>query len=119
MFKVQVVGLNGCTAEDSIEVKVNKQGPEGRFLLPNAFTPNSDGKNDCFGVSSWPQVTELKFQIYNRWGNLVFQTKDPSTCWDGTHKGTSQSAETFVYQISAKTACAGNIIRKGTVVLIR
>jgi gliding motility-associated-like protein len=119
MYKVTAVDVNGCVAEDSIEVKVDKQGQEGGYLLPGAFTPNNDGKNDCFGVRSWTNITNLKFQIYNRWGALVFETNDPSMCWNGTYKGRLQGNEAFVYQISARTLCGGQINRRGTVVLIR
>jgi gliding motility-associated-like protein len=119
VYKVRAMSANGCMAEDSIEVKVNKGDPDGGYLMPSAFTPNNDGKNDCFGVSAWGQVTDLRFQIYNRWGELVFQTTDPSLCWDGTYKGVPQSAAAFVYQVTAKTICGGPVYRKGTVVLIR
>jgi gliding motility-associated-like protein len=119
IYKVRVIALNGCSTEDSIEVKVDKQVLEGGYLLPSAFTPNNDGKNDCFGVSSWPNITNLTFVIYNRWGGVVFKTTDPSTCWDGTYKGKLQGFETFVYQITAKTFCGGQLKRSGTIILIR
>jgi gliding motility-associated-like protein len=63
-------------------------------------------------------VSDLRFSIFNRWGDLVFFTKDPSKCWDGTFKGVEQPSSVFVYQVSGKTNC-GNVFRKGTVVLIR
>jgi gliding motility-associated-like protein len=88
------------------------------YLLPNAFTPNGDGKNDCFGVSTWGNVGNLKLQIFNRWGELVFSTTDPNKCWDGTYKGLRQPSGAFIYQISAETIC-GPVYRRGTVVLIR
>jgi gliding motility-associated-like protein len=119
VYKVHAVSSNGCVAEDSIEVKVTKGDVDGGYLLPSAFTPNNDGKNDCFGVNDWGYVTDLRFQVYNRWGELVFQSTDPSICWDGTYKGIPQSSAAYVYQITAKTICGGPVYRKGTVVLIR
>jgi gliding motility-associated-like protein len=88
------------------------------YLVPNAFTPNGDGRNDCFGVSTWGAVTDFEFSIFSRWGERVFYTKDPRQCWDGRFKGEDQSSNVFVYQIRAKGIC-GDIYRKGTVVLIR
>ena len=118
-YRVRVTSAGGCRAEDSIEVKVDYGNPDGGYLLASAFTPNNDGKNDCFGVKSWGAITDLKFAIYNRWGEIVFQTTDPSACWDGTYKGVPQGTAAFVYQIIAKTICGGPVYRKGTVVLIR
>jgi len=61
------MAANGCYGYDSITVIVTKTG-ENVFLVPNAFTPNNDGVNDCFGIRSWGNVTLQDFSIYNRWG---------------------------------------------------
>lgn len=108
---------NGCTNSDSILVKVDYD-KNVFYGLPNSFTPNGDGLNDCFGISHWGQVPQLEFSIYNRWGQIVFHTNNASTCWDGTFKGQPQNAGVFVYIIKAKTAC-GTIDRKGIVTLLR
>jgi len=118
MYYVRGRSLNGCTAEDSIEVSVSTVGVNEGYKLPNAFTPNNDRKNECFGIKAWGHVSELKFFIYNRWGQLVFSTTDPSRCWDGTFNGVPQPSGGFVYVISAKTNC-GHVTRKGIVLLIR
>jgi len=108
---------NGCSNSDTITVKVNFSG-NVVYGLPDAFTPNGDGLNDCFGVKKWGQVSQLDLRIYNRFGQLVFQTNNPNKCWDGTYKGNPQQADVFVYTIKAKAAC-GNIDKKGTVTLLR
>jgi gliding motility-associated-like protein len=117
MYYVQVTGANGCVAEDSIQVNVTRDNAIN-YLVPNAFTPNNDGHNDCFGVSRWGNIATLEFFIYDRWGNIVFYTKDASKCWDGTYKGFAQPTGTYVYLIKGNTIC-GDILRKGTVVLFR
>ncbi|WP_153800556.1 gliding motility-associated C-terminal domain-containing protein [Foetidibacter luteolus] len=86
--------------------------------MPSAFTPNADMRNDCFGVKNWGLVLNLDFSVYNRWGERIFYTQNPSACWDGNYKGIKQPPGTYVYQIRAKTLC-GDVYRKGTVVLIR
>ena len=116
-FVVQGTGTNGCSATDSVTVIVTKTG-QNAFSVPNAFTPNSDGLNDCFGVHNWGNVILQDFSIYNRWGQRVFETKNPSDCWDGTFQGRKQDAGNFVYLIKASSFC-GDIIRKGTLLLIR
>jgi gliding motility-associated-like protein len=118
MFYVDVTNSSACTSKDSIEVKVFKGDSASGYLVPSAFTPNGDGKNDCFGVKEWGNVTNFKLSVYNRWGNLIFQTANVDECWDGTYKGIIQPSGTYVYQIFAQTLC-GTVYRKGTVVLIR
>ncbi|MEO8821483.1 MAG: gliding motility-associated C-terminal domain-containing protein, partial [Ginsengibacter sp.] len=117
VYKVIGKDQNGCTNSDSILVKVDYD-KNVFYGLPNSFTPNGDGLNDCFGVSHWGQVPQLEFNIYNRWGQVVFHTNNSAICWDGTFKGQPQNAGVFVYIIKAKTAC-GNIDRKGIVTLLR
>ena len=117
-YHVQISNGNGCSVEDSIEVKVLIGEADNGYLLPSAFTPNNDGVNDCFGIKKWGYVTELDFRIYNRWGNLVFHTTNSADCWDGALKGIQQQADAYVYQIRAKTIC-GNVFRKGTIILIK
>lgn len=116
-FVVQGTAANGCVAYDSVTVVVTKTG-QNAFSVPNAFTPNHDGKNDCFGIRSWGDVTLLDFSIYNRWGQKVFETKNPSDCWDGTFQGQEQASGGFVYVIKASSFC-GDIMRKGTLTLLR
>ncbi|WP_207496124.1 gliding motility-associated C-terminal domain-containing protein [Aridibaculum aurantiacum] len=117
-YKVKATSQQGCVAEDSIQVVVNKGNGEDGFLVPSAFTPNNDGKNDCFGVRHWGAVSNFNMMIYDRWGNIVFSTTDPSKCWDGRYKGVAAATAAYVYQINAVTNC-GPVFRKGTVVLIR
>jgi gliding motility-associated-like protein len=117
-YQVKVTGFNGCTATDSIQVKVISGNVENGFLLPSAFTPNNDGKNDCFGVKSWGAITDLNLMVFDRWGNVLFNTTDPAKCWDGTYKGYGMGTGAYVYQVTATTHC-GPVFRKGTVILIR
>jgi gliding motility-associated-like protein len=117
VYKVTVTTDEGCVGEDSILVSVSSD-PKNPILIPDAFTPNGDGLNDVFGVKFMGQVSDLKFSIYNRWGNRVFYTNDPSKPWDGRSSGVDVKSDVFVYQISATTWC-GKIFRTGTVALIR
>lgn len=107
----------GCSSSDTITVKVSNSG-RPVFEVPNAFTPNNDRVNDCFGLRKWARVTELEFIIYNRWGQKVFSTSDPSQCWDGTFNGRPQDSGGFAYIIKAKSAC-GEVYKKGVVLLVR
>jgi gliding motility-associated-like protein len=107
----------GCAAYSQITVKVSTQGkPE--FVLPNAFTPNGDGHNDCFGVRNWGDVDVEEFSIFNREGQLLFTTRSRAGCWDGTFKGSPQPPGVYIYVIRAKSFCCP-ILRTGTVILVR
>lgn len=116
-FYVTGTDAYGCSAIDSVIVKVSATGIPV-FAIPNAFTPNNDGKNDCFGIRRWGNVKVKEFSIFNRWGQKVFSTTSPSGCWDGTFNGVPQATGGYVYVITAESFC-GPIRRTGTVMLIR
>ncbi len=115
-YYVIATDITGCKSTDSIRVLVNF-GNDG-ILLPNSFTPNNDGVNDCFGIKYYREVQNLDFIIYNRFGNIVFETHTESNCWDGYIKGQPAEPGTYMYFIKAKTLC-GDVIKKGTVLLLR
>ncbi|OQP45451.1 hypothetical protein A4H97_32425 [Niastella yeongjuensis] len=114
-----VTGTNkfGCSTSDSVTVYVTATGKIS-FEVPNAFTPNGDGRNDCLGVKSWGGVQMEEFSIFNRWGQRVFTTNRPGVCWDGRFRGEPQPADGYAYVIKAKTYC-GPIKRTGVIMLIR
>lgn len=106
----------GCEGKDEIRIKVI-QGPE--IYVPTGFTPNNDGKNDLL-KPVLAGIKELRFfNIYNRWGQLIFQSKDVSRGWDGRFKGVLESNASYVW-IAEGVDYKGNVIvRKGTTTLIR
>jgi gliding motility-associated-like protein len=121
IVRCTVSSIDGCgkpisAFSNSIKMIVTPTAPN--HLLPNAFTPNNDGKNDCFGLSRWGNITDLKFKIFNRWGEIVFSTTNASDCWNGKFKGNDQPSGVFVYLAEGTGAC-GKFFVKGTVLLIR
>ena len=114
VYWVEVKDTNNCVGRDSIDIL-----PCEVFFMPNAFTPNNDGKNDLLKPVILTNPTIYKFSIYNRWGKLVFQTKEFGKGWDGTINGVKQNAGLFVWACTYQVK-GGNIkTEKGTVVLIR
>lgn len=67
------------------------------YELPNVFTPNNDRKNDSFGPFPYRGVKMIDLQIFNRWGQVVFQTNDPDINWNGTHKESNEPVPDGVY----------------------
>jgi len=116
-YVVTVTDAGGCSNKDSVTVFSNLTASLARYM-PNAFTPNGDGINDCYGLKNWVYIKKLQFYIFNRFGEQVFATASPFKCWDGTHKGKQALAGTYVYYIKAETSC-GSEEQKGNFLLIR
>ncbi|HXB92581.1 MAG TPA: gliding motility-associated C-terminal domain-containing protein [Puia sp.] len=106
-----------CTGYDSTFTMKVTVRPDV-FVVPNAFTPNGDGHNDCFGIRQWGNSKIEQLDVYDRWGQRVFSTHNPSECWDGTFHGRPQPAGAYAYSIRAHTFC-GEVTRTGVVMLIR
>jgi len=109
---------NGCEGKDSITVAVVSGGRINQFYMANSFTPNGDGVNDCYGINYSGSMLTVEFIIYNRWGEKVFSTNNPSNCWDGLYKSKKPEPGAYVYYIKGNTSC-GPIEKKGTFILIR
>ncbi len=117
-YKVIAANSLGCKSEDSVTVIFTKAGNSSVFM-PNAFTPNDNGKNDVFRVRSYSNIRLEYFSVYNRWGERIFTTSDVSKGWDGKVKGVLQTTGVYVWMVKGSSLCSGDIFMKGTVVLIR
>ncbi len=116
-YTVKAATAQGCTGTDSVTVFVYKTLPD--LFIPTAFTPNGDGRNDIFkpvlaGVQQFNY-----FRIYNRMGELLYETAHAGNGWDGTFKGMKQPAGTYVYAARGIDYLGKVLEKKGTVVLIR
>ena len=67
------------------------------YELPNVFTPNGDGQNDLFGPFPYRGVKLVDLQVFNRWGDVVFEATDPDIDWDGTHQESGEPLSDGVY----------------------
>jgi len=90
------------------------------IAVPSAFTPNGDGLNDYLYPLNAYKADNLEFRVYNRWGQLVFETKDWTKKWDGTSNGNPQAAGVYVWMLQYVNRDTGKLFSlKGTTVLIR
>ena len=117
-YFVNASDTNGCKAVDSVTIIVNKFY---NLYVPNAFTPNGDGRNDYFQIygdtMSWKLV---EVEIFNRWGEKVFESHDLNFEWDGTYKGKLQEPNVYVYILNVTFVdghSTGTL--KGSITLIR
>jgi len=116
-YYVQGTNQYGCSDTANVTVYVTSERKVS-FVVPNAFTPNGDGRNDCFSIKSWGGAVIEEFSVFNRWGQKVFTSNNAARCWDGSYKGQPSEAGGYVYVIKAKTIC-GTIKRTGMVMLLR
>lgn len=89
--------------------------PDDQLIIPNVFTPNNDGVNDLYYVTS-KNITEFDMLIVNRWGETVFKTDDITVPWDGTTNGKACHDGTYFYLIRAQTS-AGELVKQGHITL--
>ncbi len=117
-YTLTVTGTNSCMASAEVTVKVDICC--SHIEVPNAFTPNNDNKNDRFGVVVIENVSNFYLTVYNRWGEMVFESDDVDVKWDGKYK--SLECEMGTYFFYVKYNCKmGNQEKfiKGDVTLIR
>ena len=121
-YKVNIIDVSEfgvCVRTDSVTIFVFEAiCGEPNIFVPNSFTPNGDGENDEVWVRGG-NVTDLKFSIFNRWGELVFETTDQSIGWDGSYKGKIAEPAVYVYHLRVRCADGQNYFTKGNITLIR
>jgi gliding motility-associated-like protein len=88
------------------------------IFIPNTFTPNNDGKNDIFYVHS-NGIQSMKIQVFNQWGEKLFESQDKSHGWDGSYKGKVQPVGVYVYVFKATLSDGSSVTRHGSISLIR
>lgn len=97
IFTVDVTNQCGTHTKEYVVDVVHCDCP---FFIPNAFTPNYDGTNDEFKVGHSCTLEDFKLQIFNRWGNVVFETTNADIGWDGTMSGQEMPAGVYTYSIT-------------------
>ena len=106
----------GCIAKDTVVVKVNC----GEIYVPNAFAPNSAStETNRFGIINNDIVKLNYFRIYDRWGELVFETNKLNQSWDGTYNGEPSPVGVYVWIADAFCQSGKRISKQGNVSLLR
>lgn len=121
-----VFGSDGCSAfvTDTFRIK-GICDCDLTLFVPNTFTPNGDGQNDVFFPRSGSGISKVtKFQVYNRWGTLLFEREnispnDATNSWDGSFQGSLPLPDVYVYVVEAICENGRVINKKGSVTVIR
>lgn len=117
IYAVRAFTKEQCDAYDTLKIKIFKTAPS--IFIPTGFTPNRDGRND-FARPTYVGISKLYYySIYNRWGQLIYNTSEIGKGWDGTVGGKKQDPGTYIFIVEADDYLGNRIKQKGTIVLIR
>jgi gliding motility-associated-like protein len=95
LYTIHVTNGGGCSASDSVLVNVLGTA----LLIPTGFSPNNDGVNDVFRVLN-KNLLQVDLQVFDRWGNKIFESTDPGEGWDGSYKNGKADMGVYVWQCS-------------------
>lgn len=124
---------NNCLTVDSVTIIVEEEiepidttivtppinNESGHIVLPTAFSPNEDGVNDKLQLQQKDMEDLLSFRIFNRWGQVVFETTDWQAYWDGFYRSRPQETGVYIYHIIAINKNKATVEQKGSVLLLR
>jgi gliding motility-associated-like protein len=114
-----LVGDGVCFNSAKVKVQVYEYVCDNPFIfVPNAFSPNGDGENDVLYVRG-AILERILFRVFNRWGEMVFESSDKDYGWDGTFKGKMMDPDTYDYYLKAVCIDKQEKIIKGNVTLMR
>ena len=114
-------GDGACTNTGAIQVEIVRC-PECFIYFPNAIKPDSGGENGTFAAQTDCIITEFLLRIFDRWGTLVFESRDPSGFWDGTIRGKTALPGAYVFQAKGVAETGSVVIpfsQNGSVTIIR
>ena len=117
-YVLDITDEDGCTNQAAITLTLFSDCIPPYIYVPNAFTPNGDNLNDELLVQGGI-IEELYFAVYNRWGQLVFETNDPTVGWDGTFKGEHLAPDAYAYYLEVSCFNGEVYFGKGNISLIR
>ena len=114
-YELTVMGADGCSASSKMNIIVYRT-----LQMPNAFTPNGDGRNDVFRIPASVSQQISRFAVYDRWGVPVFMTSNSGIGWDGSFNGRKEPGGTYIWEIDYFDLLTGKPSHaKGIVLLIR
>jgi len=115
-----VTGTTNANCSDSVCVTIYVEKIDcGDLFVPNAFSPNGDHVNDELCIYGTKCIKTIRLQIYDRWGEKVFESSDPAFCWDGTFKGKALNSAVFAYSLVAALNTGDTMSLKGTISLVK
>ncbi|HRW22700.1 MAG TPA: gliding motility-associated C-terminal domain-containing protein, partial [Bacteroidales bacterium] len=116
VYRIDVVDANNCHHQgDALTIAINDSEIDC-LQIPGAFSPNGDGYNDTWQISNIDMFPRILIQVYNRWGQLLYEASISDDFWDGTFNHSPVPAGTYLYRINLHNDTEP---RLGTVTIIR
>ena len=115
-YTIRIGTASGCETVDTVRLRMFNSSD---IYVPSAFSPNGDGANDRLDVFLVGIKELIMFRVFNRWGQLLFETSDPRQLWDGKFKNVEQPLETYVWIAEARDYNGQIIKKRGQTILIR
>jgi gliding motility-associated-like protein len=125
-YTIVVSDANSCTAKDSVRIRIKEPIPcdssviANSVFIPKAFSPNGDGQNDILymRIAEITCIQSLTLKIFDRWGELIFQTSSANVGWDGSYRGQPMNVGVYVYYLKTTFTTGKAVERKGNVSLV-
>ena len=120
-YSVKLIATNSYGCTDTM-LKHNYIGTfkEGYVYVPNAFSPNNNGRNEGFKPSTFNvKTTGYSFKVFTRWGELVYETNDLDAEWDGTFNGEQCTQDVYVFTVNGQYINNDQFTFRGTLTLLR
>jgi gliding motility-associated-like protein len=115
-IRVQAIGTIACQTSVS-PAFVGRSLPD-QIFIPNSFSPNGDGINDQLQVFGYT-IRDMRFTVFNQWGEKIFESTDQAKGWDGRNKGKAQPSGVYLYVVKFVLKDGSTVERKGSINLIR
>lgn len=116
-ISIKVIALGPISCQNSLPGLASAKPKPGEIFIPNAFTPNGDGKNDNFKPEG-TTISAIDMKVFNQWGELIYQTNQ-LTGWNGTYNGELQPTGVYTYTVKITLNNKTELIRKGAINLLR
>jgi gliding motility-associated-like protein len=116
-FHYRITDSHECMVEGDVEI--TKEWRDCAVFVPNAFSPNGDRVNDIFKARVQDDINDFRMVVYGRWGQLVFESRDPAQGWDGYQKGIVQPVGSYLWVITYTDSKKQLIKQQGTLLLVK
>ena len=114
-FRIKAYSADGNLTSYSNTLTLTR---DAIILIPDAFTPNGDGINEKFEVKNY-FTSSFQIKIYNRWGEVIFQSENPGISWDGNIKNAPAAAGEYIFKINTSDRSGKSLVKTGSFLLIR
>ncbi len=118
-YCLTAVNTYGCMASDCVEITVDTLC--AGLFVPNVFAPDESGhsENNCFRLYGASCVSTMTLSVFNRWGEKVYESRNPGDCWDGQFRGQALNTGVYVFYLEAQLITGESLSRQGNLTLIR